>query len=198
MSCLKINYYYDYLCFFTYFYNCNDMLFILFKLNLFGNNEFDEKILDVFDEISYNFCCICGKFINNEKPIFICYLNNEKEIKKNDFNEYVNNSDLCHFTCKECFDKNYNQSFECKICKFKHEKLGKNKENFEDKIKIKKKKEKADEFKIYQSQNIKNYNNFDDINNNNYFNNQSQNYNFHNFRNHHRNNILFKFFNLFK
>ena len=130
-KCLKNQKEFGYMCVCTKFYNCFNLLELLYKLNLFGIKTFDDKILSIFGVISLSFCCICSKYYNEkDEQIFISYVNDKKEIKKNDFNDFVLDLKLFHFVCKPCFNKFYNNSFECKICKIKHKNLGKNKENY--------------------------------------------------------------------
>ena len=129
-KCLEIQSEFGYMCVCTKFYNCYNLLELLYKLNLFMIKAFDDKILSIFGVISFSFCCICSKYYNEkDEYIFISYENDKKEIKKSDFNDFVLDLKLLHFVCKPCFNKFYNNSFECKICNFKHKNLGKNKEN---------------------------------------------------------------------
>jgi len=163
-KCLEIQSEFGYMCVCTKFYNCYNLLELLYKLNLFMIKAFDDKILSIFGVISFSFCCICSKYYNEkDEYIFISYENDKKEIKKSDFNDFVLDLKLLHFVCKPCFNKFYNNSFECKICNFKHKNLGKNKEN----INITEEEEKNKKFKDFY--------NYDNNYNNNY-NNKSYNH----------------------
>ena len=136
---------------------------------------FDDKILSIFGVISFSFCCICSKYYNEkDEYIFISYENDKKEIKKSDFNDFVLDLKLLHFVCKPCFNKFYNNSFECKICNFKHKNLGKNKENINI-TEIENNKKIINKYEYVNNNNNKFDNNYD----NNYYN-KSNAHNFHN------------------
>ena len=78
------------MCVCTKFYNCYNLLELLYKLNLFGIKTFDDKILSIFGVILLSLCCIFSKYYNEKnEQIFISYVNDKKEIKKNDFNDFV-------------------------------------------------------------------------------------------------------------
>ena len=89
-KCLKNQKEFGYMCVCTKFYNCYNLLELLYKLNLFGIKTFDDKILSIFGVILLSLCCIFSKYYNEKnEQIFISYVNDKKEIKKNDFNDFV-------------------------------------------------------------------------------------------------------------